>query len=393
MIDTSTRLSLDIRLSAADVFLQLEEIGRELDVVLEVVLRIEVVRLLVGLVLLNVQTDGSTTAASAGQTNDDAASVVEFDEDTLVLANAAIEIGVREVIGLDDLAAGDGGADESVLLGGDELLHVGNHLVGTLALAALVVVAGEESTPVDVPEVLLNGANAGSSTSLLTDTGDDVEPCYHGPKTVLLADMVASCAETLLSANVHLVGIEETAEELPTGGHLVALDALLLRDKVDSTRGGHASGKTVDALLLEPGNELGVVSNDGQAVSGGDESVSTVDHVTVTITIAGSTEVDAVLVNCVDERFGVDKVGVGVVAAEVGLGHAVLGAVGDAELFLEDVDTVVAGNTAQAVKEKLEVGVVLEKLLDQVEVEDVLEHFKVVLGRVDNLDLKRSVLL
>jgi hypothetical protein len=58
------RLGLDIRLCAADVLLKLQEVGRELDVVLEVILCVEIVCGLVTAVLLDVQTDGRTTAAS-----------------------------------------------------------------------------------------------------------------------------------------------------------------------------------------------------------------------------------------------------------------------------------------------------------------------------------------
>jgi hypothetical protein len=103
--------------------------------------------------------------------------------------------------------------------------------------------------------------------------------------------------------------------------------------------------------------------------------------------------VDAILVDCIDKRLCVHEIGVGVVAAKVGLGHAVLCAVGDAEFLLEDVNTVVASNTAQAVEEDLEVGVLLEERLDEVKVENVLEHLKVVCGRVQDLDLELAILL
>jgi hypothetical protein len=135
------------------------------------------------------------------------------------------------------------------------------------------------------------------------------------------------------------------------------------------------------------------VCDDGQAVTRRNERVRAVDHVAVAIAITGSAEVDAVLVDRVDERLGVYEVGVGVVAAEVGLGDAVLCAVGDAELLLEDVDTVGASDTAEAVEEDLEVRVLLEERLDEVEVEDVLEHLQVVLGGVQDLDLEVAILL
>ena len=134
-----------------------------------------------------------------------------------------------------------------------------------------------------------------------------------------------------------------------------------------------------------------MVSDDGERVTGGDERASAVDHVAVTVTVRGSTEVDLVLLDSVDESVGVDKVGVGVEAAEVGLRCAVLGATSDTKLLLEDLDTVVTGDTVEAVEEDLEVLVLGEELLDEVEVENVLEHLDVVLGAVDDLDLERAV--
>lgn len=134
-----------------------------------------------------------------------------------------------------------------------------------------------------------------------------------------------------------------------------------------------------------------MVSNDGKGVTGGDERASAVDHVAVTITVRSSTEVDLVLLDSFDESVGVDKVGVGVEAAEVGLGCAVLGATLDSKLLLEDLNTVVTSDTVEAVEEDLEVLVLSKELLDEVKVEDVLEHLDVVLGAVDDLDLKRAV--
>lgn len=134
-----------------------------------------------------------------------------------------------------------------------------------------------------------------------------------------------------------------------------------------------------------------MVSDDGEGVTGRHERAGAVDHVAVTVTVRGSTEVDLVLLDSVDESVGVDKVGVGVEATEVGLRCAVLGATSDTKLLLEDLDTVVTGDTVEAVEEDLEVLVLSEELLDEVEVEDVLEHLDVVLGAVDDLDLKRAV--
>jgi len=134
-----------------------------------------------------------------------------------------------------------------------------------------------------------------------------------------------------------------------------------------------------------------VVSNNSERVTGRDKGALSVDHVAVTVTVRGGTEVNVVLLDGINQAGGVDEVGVGVVTAKVGLGNAVLGRTLLAKLLLEDVDTVVSSNTAQTVEENLEVGVLLEERLDQVKVENVLEHLDVVLGGVDNLNLEITV--
>lgn len=99
---------------------------------------------------------------------------------------------------------------------------------------------------------------------------------------------------------------------------------------------------------------------------------------------------DAVLVHCFDQRVSVDKIGVWVVSAEVWLWHAVLGAILEAEFFLEDVHAVAACHSGEAVEEDLEVLVLLEEFLDQVEVEDRFEHFHIVLRAVHDLNFQRT---
>jgi hypothetical protein len=136
-----------------------------------------------------------------------------------------------------------------------------------------------------------------------------------------------------------------------------------------------------------------MVSNDGERVTRRDERASAVDHVAVTVTVRGSTEVDLALLDSIDESVCVDEVRVGVEATEIGLGCAVLGATRDSKFLLEDLDTVVTSDTVEAVEEDLEVLVLSKELLDEVEVEDVLEHLDVVLGAVDDLDLERAVCL
>lgn len=204
--------------------------------------------------------------------------------------------------------------------------------------------------------------------------------------------MVATSTEALLTADRDLLVVKQVAEELPAGGHLVALQTLCLGNQVDSTGCGHGAGQTVNTLLLEVGNQLGVVGDDGQAVTGGHKGVSTVDHVAVTVTIASGTEVDTVLVNSLNQLMGIDQVGVRVTTVEVRARDTVHGAAaGQTKLVDEDIDAVGPGDTVHAIKQNLEVLVGVEELLDQVEVENLLHHLDIVGGRVDNLHLQGAI--
>lgn len=136
-----------------------------------------------------------------------------------------------------------------------------------------------------------------------------------------------------------------------------------------------------------------MVGNDGQGVTGRHECAGTVDHVAVTISVRGGTKGNVVLVDLLDQRVGVDEVGVGVSTVEVGRGDAVLGRARQSQLLLKDVLAVRASDTGQAVEEDLEVGLVGEELLDQGEVEDVLQHLGVVGSAVDDLNLEVAVRL
>lgn len=275
---------------------------------------------------------------------------------------------------------------------GNELGELANNLVSTLRVDVFVVVAGEEGTAVLGPEILLDLLNGGGDIGVLdTEGGDNVQPGNNSPETVLLADVVGSGTKTLLTTDGKLLGVEQGAEELPAGGNLVAVEALGLGNKVNSTAGWHGAGKAIDTVSLEVRDELGVVGNDGKRVARRNESIGAVNHVTVTITVGGGTEGDAVLVDNLDERVGVGEVGVGVAAVEVRAGDAVLNSTSEAKLILEDGLAVRASDTVKAIEKDLELGVRLKELLDGGEVEDVLEHGGVVSGAVDNLNLERAI--
>lgn len=226
------------------------------------------------------------------------------------------------------------------------------------------------------------------------ETGNDVKPGDDGPQAVLLADMVAPGAEALLSADRQLVRVKQGAEELPARGHLVAVEALLLGHEVDGARCGHAAGQAVHPVLPEVGDELGVVGDDGERVARRDEGARAVDHVAVAIAVRGRAERDVLLVHHLDKGVGIGEVGVWVAAVEVWRRLAVLGGIfAEAKFLPEDGGAIGASDTRQAVEEDLEVGILGEELLDQVEVEDVLQHGDVVGRAVDNLHLEAAICL
>lgn len=78
------RSGLDVGLVASDVLLELEKLGSELDLLLQEVLGVQVVRGGVARVLLDVQTDGGAGGAGTRETDDDAASRGEAGIEALI---------------------------------------------------------------------------------------------------------------------------------------------------------------------------------------------------------------------------------------------------------------------------------------------------------------------
>lgn len=95
-------LSLNIRLITANMLLELEKLGSKLDFLLQEILGIQIVLGCIIGVLLNVQTNGSSRRAGAGETNNDSAARRETGVQTLLGRNRAIQIGVREVARIFD---------------------------------------------------------------------------------------------------------------------------------------------------------------------------------------------------------------------------------------------------------------------------------------------------
>lgn len=134
------------------------------------------------------------------------------------------------------------------------------------------------------------------------------------------------------------------------------------------------------------------MSNDGQAVTGRDEGVGTIDHVTVSVTIASRAEVHAVLVDGFDKLVGIHKVRVGVTAAKVRLGLAVHSAAGgQTELLDENINAVGTGHTVHTVEQHLEVFVRAQEFFDEIEIKDLLHHGHVVGSRVHNFNLEGTI--
>ncbi|KAH3672145.1 hypothetical protein WICPIJ_010139, partial [Wickerhamomyces pijperi] len=113
------------------------------------------------------------------------------------------------------------------------------------------------------------------------------------------------CTETLFTTDRQLLGIEQSAEELPTSWHLINVQALILSNQVQSTGGRHGSGQTVDTLLLEVWDEISVLGNDSHRVTWRDKGPSTVDHVSITVTVRGSTEGNVFSIDSVNQSLSV----------------------------------------------------------------------------------------
>ncbi len=343
---------------------------------------------------LHVQPNRRARAACPAQSDDDPAPVIKSHEKTLVLADTPIEIRVREVIGLGDLAAVDRGANKNISLCNGHLFEIGNDLVRTVGVDILIIVACEESAAVDVPEIMLNRADTRylPFTVLFRHTGNDIQPCNHSPKAIFLADVVGACTERFFPTNGHFLGVKKIAEELPAGGDFVDIQALLFSDEIDGARGGHATREAVDALITEIGNQFGVMCDDCQAITRRDEGVGAVNHISVTVPVRSRAKLDFVLVHGLDEGLRVDKVRVGVATIEVWGRDAILCAArGKAKFFFENSNAVGASDAGEGIEEGFEGRIGVEEGFDEGEVENGFQHCYVVRCGVDDLDFEGAI--
>lgn len=85
----------------------------------------------------------------------------------------------------------------------------------------------------------------------LSNTSNDIQPGSDSPQTILLADMIATSTKRFFPTDRKLICIEQSTEELPAGRNLIAVQALCLGYKVDSSRRRHTARKAIDAVLFK----------------------------------------------------------------------------------------------------------------------------------------------
>lgn len=125
----------------------------------------------------------------------------------------------------------------------------------------------------------------------------------------------------------------------------------------------------------------------------GDESALSVDHVTVTISITGSTEVDIVFLDRLDKAVRIGQVRIWVSSAKVRRRNTVLDRrLVQTELVNEQSAGIWASNTVQAIEKNTELRLApSEELLDEIKIENLLEKGYVVGNGIDDGDSCGSV--
>ena len=342
----------------ASEFRKLGRFERNLDQRSERVLRIYTLLGFVRFVLFDVHAHGGAGGAGAGKAEDEAAAVGEAEAHALLGRNGSVDgVGVLEVIREVQFVLA---VHVPLLRRRGDGAQVLDHLLARLGLAAFVVVAREEVAAVRRPVLLrdlLDGYFFAAHGHVFVAVSEDGEPREHGPRAVLLADVVRPGAERLFAANGKTPGVHEVAEELPAGGGFEALHAGFGGDAVERRSGGHGARQT-----LEPGFEvrdaLRIRGDDGHGIGGGNKEVIAEDHVAVAVAVGRSAEIRRVLgEHRLHKLLRVREVGVGVAAREVLLGDVVDARGGiRAEHVHEDGPGVRAGDGVHGVELHFEVG-------------------------------------
>ena len=197
--------------------------------------------------------------------------------------------------------------------------------------------------------------------------------------------MVGAGAGTLLAAQPDPAGIEQGGEIFPPGRRLVARDAECRGDAVDRPARRHRA-RDAGETLGEPRNEPGIGGEHGEAIARADDEIAPDDQVAVAVAVRGGAEIGPALGRQrLDQIGGMDRVRVGMTAAEIGHGFAVDdGAGGRAQPALEDLARIGAGDRAHRVEAQPEAAA--KQVAQPVEIEHPLHQLGIIGDRVDDRD-------
>mmetsp|Transcript_2942 Transcript_2942/g.6275 ORF Transcript_2942/g.6275 Transcript_2942/m.6275 type:complete len:591 (-) Transcript_2942:578-2350(-) len=400
---------------SARALLQLGDLQRDLGDGLDDVERVQAEVAIRCSVLFEVHADCRAVDARAREAEDESGSILEDEADALIFGEAAVDrILVLEHVGLLYGHAVDASANHILLL----LHHSVHHVRRRRLVDALVVIPGIVVTTILRPVRLANVLDAKERLGgVRVLRRQDLKPRHHCPHAILLTNVVAACAERLLSANEGCVRgcggedvgarVHQIAKELPSSRHLEERNAKLLRYKVHGHRGRHRACASLESVL-EPRDARGVGDDDGERVRGRAEELAAHDHVAVSVAVGGGAEgrrrllrvdLQPLLVETHrrNKLNSVSEVGVGVtVRCRVFATKVLLRVRVDerggrcAELLKEDGLGVGALHAMHRVVEHREI-LAREEALDGGEVEDLLEQFDVILDAREDLDGERLV--
>ena len=201
--------------------------------------------------------------------------------------------------------------------------------------------------------------------------------------------VVGAGAGAFLAAQGGEAGVEQGAEELPAGRRLVAADPELGRHPVGGGGRRHGAGDAGDAAPVA-WCKVGVGGEQGERVRGRHELPAPDDEVAVAVAVRRRAEVGRVGAHHqVVEVLGMDEVGVGMAAAEVGGGHGIDHAASrGAEVVDQDRSRVGAGDGVHRIEAQAQPAG--DGRADEVEVEQ-RAHQRVVVGDgIDHLDGHRA---
>jgi len=384
-------------------------------------------------VTFDVKADGGTLASSAAQTEDNTRAIRESDNLSLVLGNRVVDgILVFKVVNLghSEVVPGAGRSVDRIQEGArlKGLVESSNKFVGAFRGNLFIVVSAEERAAVDEIELVQQVVDADEFVGrVLVDGGQDVEPGCEDfvsqsqseamidlPMTAqrpsfsrIWSDPVPNDSSPQIERRPASMRFPKNFQPVPnqqgliiacpsirTSGNFEIFQTLLLSDEINGLARRHAPCQSLNAALLEVRDGISPVGNNSDRVRGRDKGILAVDHIPISVAIAGSTEGDIVRVDRLDEGVGIRQVGVRVSSAKVWKCDTVLdGRLWKTKGFHEESPGVRSSDAMKTVKEDLEIfGVRLQKVLDQREVEDFLEQNDIVFHRVDDGHFARTEL-